>query len=600
MIPTAYRKTPTNGNIVNGGPFSMPKSGAVAYVYAVNTGTGKLICNRLYHVSDLQANASAFADDIDDEGSFTPPNQNGVSNVNYAYTEIGELQKDKAEHIDSMRWNVYGKVERIYFNNGKPSVQFLYDASGNRIAKLLKNINASSVIDSTYASTYYWRDAQGNTLATESRKFFSVGSNVSSVTHATEVEYSLFGSGRIGVYQDTIPYDITTYTPYGKYKRYGARRIYELSNHRQDVMATVSDVKTFSGVGYKSKVLSAQFYYPFGMQMPARSYNAPSYGSLFKYKYGIQGAEEIDEIKGPHKVVDLGNRMEDVRLGRMFTTDRKEKNYPWQSTYAYYGNSPIRIIDYNGDGAKTKVNHKNKSVTVRANIYMYSDNKDINIDCEVGCAKQNIMNNYKSGTFTTSDDQGEKYKTNFEFNVVNLGSSANAQTKFNELTNNGASPLSPEDNFILLNNNGDNSSWSYGNMGTWAVNSTNNNLYAHEILHLLGFKAFDNLSAIQQFTDHVNPKDPNPSLSNGNRNSKLSQYDINHLNFGKGLMKSTDASVLKNLPNFNGALKQNFGDAGKDHRMIGRETGGTTIFHSFQDASQFYDAFTSDPNYKNK
>lgn len=28
-----------------------------------------------------------------------------------------------------------------------------------------------------------------------------------------------------------------------------------------------------------------------------------------------------------------------------------------------------------------------------------------------------------------------------------------------------------------------------------------------------------------------------------------------------------------------------------DKRMIGRETNGTTIFNSFQDASDFYDAF---------
>jgi len=97
----------------------------------------------------------------------------------------------------------------------------------------------------------------------------------------------------------------------------------------------------------------------------------------------------------------------------------------------------------------------------------------------------------------------------------------------------------------------------------------------------------------QGFTDHVNPKDPNPSLSNGKRNSKLSQYDVDHLNFGIGLMKTPSTTVLKNLPKFDGALRQLFGgiENPTDKRMIGRETNGTTIFNSFQDASDFYDAF---------
>ena len=42
--------------------------------------------------------------------------------------------------------------------------------------------------------------------------------------------------------------------------------------------------------------------------------------------------------------------MYDARLGRMFSTDPLEGNYPGQSPYAYCGNSPISSIDINGEG----------------------------------------------------------------------------------------------------------------------------------------------------------------------------------------------------------------------------------------------------------
>lgn len=42
--------------------------------------------------------------------------------------------------------------------------------------------------------------------------------------------------------------------------------------------------------------------------------------------------------------------MEDVRLCRFPTTDSRQTEYPWQSPYAYYMNSPISIIDFNGEG----------------------------------------------------------------------------------------------------------------------------------------------------------------------------------------------------------------------------------------------------------
>ncbi len=88
------------------------------------------------------------------------------------------------------------------------------------------------------------------------------------------------------------------------------------------------------------------------MVMPGRSYTFNGNSSLNKYRFAWNGAEVIDEIYGRFGTYDLGARMYNPRLGRMFSTDPRESEYAWQSTYAYYANSPIWQIDYNGEGEK--------------------------------------------------------------------------------------------------------------------------------------------------------------------------------------------------------------------------------------------------------
>lgn len=113
-------------------------------------------------------------------------------------------------------------------------------------------------------------------------------------------------------------------------------------------MATVSDVKTYSGSGYRAKVLSAQHYYAFGMQMPNKSFNLPSYSSLNRYRFGFNGMERDDEVSGQGNQYDYGMRMYSSRLGRFLSVDRLSAKRPYLSTYLYASNSPIRAID-NGD-----------------------------------------------------------------------------------------------------------------------------------------------------------------------------------------------------------------------------------------------------------
>jgi len=72
--------------------------------------------------------------------------------------------------------------------------------------------------------------------------------------------------------------------------------------------------------------------------------------SSYAYRYGFNGMEKDDEIKGAGNSLNFGARMYDNRLGRFKSVDPKWKSYPFMSTYCFAANNPIRYIDDNGEG----------------------------------------------------------------------------------------------------------------------------------------------------------------------------------------------------------------------------------------------------------
>ena len=68
------------------------------------------------------------------------------------------------------------------------------------------------------------------------------------------------------------------------------------------------------------------------------------------YRYGFNGKENISDICGDGNVYDLGARVLNSRLGKLFSPDPMETNYPWQGSYSYFKNSPVSVIDFNGEG----------------------------------------------------------------------------------------------------------------------------------------------------------------------------------------------------------------------------------------------------------
>lgn len=66
------------------------------------------------------------------------------------------------------------------------------------------------------------------------------------------------------------------------------------------------------------------------------------HGNSGNYRFGFQGQEADNEIKGNGNSVNYKYRMHDPRIGRFFAVDPLAKQYPWNSTYAFSEN---RVID---------------------------------------------------------------------------------------------------------------------------------------------------------------------------------------------------------------------------------------------------------------
>jgi RHS repeat-associated protein len=97
------------------------------------------------------------------------------------------------------------------------------------------------------------------------------------------------------------------------------------------------------------------------MIQPGRKYSATE-----GYRYGFNGKENDNDVKGEGNQQDYGMRIYDPSLGRFLSVDPLQKQFPELSTYQFSANTPIQAIDL--DGLETvyhyQLNEKNKPALV--------------------------------------------------------------------------------------------------------------------------------------------------------------------------------------------------------------------------------------------
>ncbi len=95
---------------------------------------------------------------------------------------------------------------------------------------------------------------------------------------------------------------------------------------------------------FQADLVSSSDCYPFGSQMVGRGKVGPADG----YRYGFQGQEVDNEIKGNGNSLNYKYRMHDPRLGRFFSRDPLFASYPFNSPYAFSENRVIDMIELEG------------------------------------------------------------------------------------------------------------------------------------------------------------------------------------------------------------------------------------------------------------
>jgi RHS repeat-associated protein len=72
------------------------------------------------------------------------------------------------------------------------------------------------------------------------------------------------------------------------------------------------------------------------------------HGSSNSYRYGFQGQEKDDELKGEGNSLNYTFRMHDPRVGRFFAVDPLTHKYPNYTPYSFSGNKVINAVEIEG------------------------------------------------------------------------------------------------------------------------------------------------------------------------------------------------------------------------------------------------------------
>jgi RHS repeat-associated protein len=120
------------------------------------------------------------------------------------------------------------------------------------------------------------------------------------------------------------------------------------------------------------------------MGMPRRQYSSTN-----GYRYGFNGKENDNEVKGDGNQQDYGMRIYDSRLGKFLSVDPISKDYPGIGPYVYAENDVVRSIDLDG---------LEKYIVIGGGPFGASPT----IVC-FGCGIRNAYDNYSSGMTQKSE-----------------------------------------------------------------------------------------------------------------------------------------------------------------------------------------------------
>ena len=326
----------------------------------------------------------------------------------------------------NITWLNTGKVKTVSIQEEvggvlteKSHLEYLYDATGNRVAKIWKADVNDPV---TWQHTYYVNDASGNKMSIYKRGYeYRANRREAYRTYYDLEEQLLYGSDRLGSVNSNTRlftnayaqapevtyagWDISTKlnTAPASTFAFGSRLLgtkeYDLTDHLGNVTVQLSDRKTgtLATGNIEAQLLSYQQYYPFGWEMPGRSLNGG------QSRFGFNGKED-DEEWG---IQDYGFRLYENRVGRFLSVDPLTASFPWWTPYQFAGNTPLQAVDldgleiyYSADGSYIDKWGTSKEVRILrdSDVEEFKKDKDFAIKNPDDWVAQDIMNFYWTGS----------------------------------------------------------------------------------------------------------------------------------------------------------------------------------------------------------
>jgi len=145
------------------------------------------------------------------------------------------------------------------------------------------------------------------------------------------------------------------------------------------------------------------------------------HGSSDSYRYGFQGQEKDDELKGEGNSLNYTFRMHDPRIGKFFAPDPLFREFPHYTPYSFSGNKPIQYRELEGlEEAVTTFSYQ----TIKGSSKMKITGSDLVID---NTKKRNEVifmvvdgKKYRANSYetTTGRDAGPKQDNNGNFSGV--------------------------------------------------------------------------------------------------------------------------------------------------------------------------------------
>lgn len=142
---------------------------------------------------------------------------------------------------------------------------------------------------------------------------------------------------------------------------------------------------------------------------------------------GFNGQERDDELAGVGNFNTALYWEYDTRLGRRWNVDPLNSKYPHKSPYEAYNNNPIYYIDSDGKEGVGAVDHKNKTITIRAVYFLEIGKSGFNGENYNQLKSVNATLNSKGYFVTDEANSLHGYSIQFDLKFVPVTSAEDAQ-----------------------------------------------------------------------------------------------------------------------------------------------------------------------------